>query len=151
VSAAHDRRVTKRVLGAISLALLLLAACSAASAPGGAGGTQPASASPASATTAPSKGGPVDSIEEAAARVIASNPLFKDVRAKDPNLIGQCCWWEGAASDNGWELKIVVGWGDCPAGCIHRHQWRYAVAHDGSITPLGDSGDPIPPGGIPKG
>ena len=102
-------------------------------------------------STAPSNGGPVDSAEEAAARVIASNPLFKDVRAKDPNLIGQCCWWEGAATDNGWELKIVIGWGDCPAGCIHRHQWHYAVARDGSITPLGDSGDPIPPGGIPKG
>lgn len=37
-----------------------------------------------------------------------------------------------------------VGWGDCQAGCISRHYWEFAVAADGTPTPLGERGDPLP-------
>jgi hypothetical protein len=42
------------------------------------------------------------------------------------------------------------GWGDCPSGCIGRHLWTVTIASDGSLT-LQESGNPIPPGGAPRG
>jgi hypothetical protein len=55
-------------------------------------------------------------------------------------------------------LEYVVGWGDCPSGCIYRHEWvievQPTVAGDGSVSYavrlLSESGDPIPAGGVPS-
>ncbi|HSJ24706.1 MAG TPA: hypothetical protein VK929_08575 [Longimicrobiales bacterium] len=46
---------------------------------------------------------------------------------------------------DGWRLDYSVGFGDCPAGCIDRHTWSFAVAADGGVTFLGASGPPVPP------
>jgi hypothetical protein len=42
------------------------------------------------------------------------------------------------------ELRYSFGYGDCPAGCIHRHYWTFRVYEDGRVTFEGESGDPIP-------
>lgn len=46
---------------------------------------------------------------------------------------------------DGWRLDYSVGFGDCPAGCINRHAWSFAVAQSGAVTFLGRSGPPPPP------
>lgn len=45
---------------------------------------------------------------------------------------------------HGWQLDFSVGYGDCPAGCIHRHTWSFEVESSGRVTFLGASGDPAP-------
>lgn len=47
--------------------------------------------------------------------------------------------------DGGYEVALRRGWGDCMAGCIYGHTWRFAVAADGSTEFLSSSGDPLPP------
>jgi hypothetical protein len=36
------------------------------------------------------------------------------------------------------------GWGDCPAGCIHRHSWEITVLPGGQLR-LREYGEPVPP------
>lgn len=38
-----------------------------------------------------------------------------------------------------------LGWGDCPAGCIFRHNWKYYASKD-SLALVEESGEPVPPG-----
>ena len=83
--------------------------------------------------------------------MIASDPKFAKVGKKDPDLIGQCCYYEAARGQEGYRVRITMGWGDCPAGCIDHHTWTYEVSEDGEITVIAQSGDPVPPGGIPNG
>jgi hypothetical protein len=117
---------------------VLLAACASSAAP-------PASPTPAST------GGPVDSPTAAAARVLAAKPQFAGIGPLNEDLIGQCCWYEATAAPGGYRVTIHVGWGDCPAGCIDKHEWIYSVAAaDGAIGLLGETGSPVPanvPGG----
>jgi hypothetical protein len=44
----------------------------------------------------------------------------------------------------GWRLEYSVGFGDCPAGCIGRRVWAFAVDSTGAVRYLGSSGDPLP-------
>ncbi|OQY29970.1 MAG: hypothetical protein B6244_01545 [Candidatus Cloacimonetes bacterium 4572_55] len=44
----------------------------------------------------------------------------------------------------GWELTFIRGWGDCPAGCIHKHFWDFRFDKEGSITEFKERGDPVP-------
>jgi hypothetical protein len=123
-----------------------------------ASGAGPAASSPP--TTAPSlvaspitggsakPSGPIETPDEAAQLVISSDPKFEKVGEKDPDLIGQCCYYEAARGQEGFRVRITMGWGDCPAGCIDQHTWTYEVSHDGDIRLIGESGDPVPPGGI---
>ena len=78
--------------------------------------------------------------------MIELNPTLAGVEPKDPNLIGACCWWEGSATGDGFTVRFEVGWGDCPAGCIDRHSFTFAVARDGAVTLLNEDGTRIPPG-----
>lgn len=41
---------------------------------------------------------------------------------------------------DGWRLDYSIGFGDCPAGCIHRRTWSFAVGADGRVRFLGASG-----------
>jgi hypothetical protein len=132
----------RRLLPAIALVSLLAVACSGAAAP-------PPSASP-SPTPVPSNG-PVTSSQEAAARVLASHPEFTRIGPLNPDLIGQCCWWEVARVPAGYQVLIHVGWGDCQAGCIEKHEWTYAVSADGSIGLVGEKGSAVPAGILPGG
>jgi hypothetical protein len=115
------------------LILLLLAACaSSAATPSGAGGR-------------------VDSPAAAAARVLAAYPQFAGIGPLNTEMIGQCCWYEVTEAPGGYQVTIHVGWGDCPAGCIDKHDWTYLVsAADGAISLIGETGPPVPanvPGG----
>ena len=125
----------------LPLAALLLAACG----PGGGAGNE----SPSPQPTPTPIGSAVANLDEAAAIVIASDPRFSGVMKYDPNLIGASAWWEGEATANGFAIKITIGWGDCPAGCIHRHVWSYSVTPDGHATLDSETGDPLPTGSLP--
>lgn len=133
----------------------------AASSPSAAPSTAPP-ATPTSTPTAtppgeptpaltPPAGGQVASPEQAAQLVIGSDPRFADFGPLDPNMIGQCCWYEANEGPDGYEVLIHVGWGDCPSGCINQHEWAYLVSPDGQVTLLGESGDPLPAGELPTG
>jgi len=86
----------------------------------------------------------VTTAEQAAALVLAQDARFKDIARRDPDLIGQGSWWEVTATQSGYEVTVQIGWDDCPAGCINRHTWVYAVSGDGTVTRVSEAGDPIP-------
>lgn len=134
---------------AASLLAVMLAGCAATASPAP---SQPA-ASPSAAPTAsaaPSGEAP-GTPEEAAALVIAANQDFAGFKAKDPNAIGQCCWWEVTQTSDGYRVLVHAGWGDCPSGCIENHEWVYTVSSTGEVALVEESGDPVPAGGIPEG
>lgn len=80
--------------------------------------------------------------------VLALAPLFDAVAGviyAEPN--GTCCDGNditaGIGNDHvGYEFSL--GWGDCPAGCIARHNWKFSVRYDGKVEFTGSSGDPVP-------
>jgi hypothetical protein len=92
---------------------------------------------------APAASGPTAAA--AAARLaLAQQARFAGIGQLDPNLIGQAAWYEVTGTDDGWQVMIRIGWGDCPAGCINEHRWTYAVGRDGSVELVGEVGDPLP-------
>ncbi len=101
------------------------------------------SAPPASIAPSPAT---IDSAEAAAARVLATDIRFAGLRAQDPNLIGQCCFWGATPAADGYDVTIEIGWGDCPAGCIDRHHWFYSVTTSGTVTLDREDGPDLPPG-----
>jgi hypothetical protein len=123
----------KRILPLL-LPILIVAACSSAA------------STPAPSGSPPPAPRPVTSVEDAAARVIEVHPSLEGVGPKDPNMIGACCSWTGAETGDGYTVMFEVGWGDCPAGCINRHTWTFAVSKDGAVTILAENGPPVPPG-----
>jgi hypothetical protein len=121
------------------VASLTLAGCLAAG-PGAPGQSASAGAPTPTPVTAP-----VASLEDAAARAIATDPHFAGATEVQPGSIGLTKWWTGEALDSGaYTIEITLGWGDCPAGCINHHTWTFEVAADGGVTPKGESGDPTP-------
>jgi hypothetical protein len=126
------------------LAVALLAAAVAACA--GGASTRP-SGSPPGPSGSPA--GTITSPEEAVGRVVAEHPEFEGVLPFNPDLIGGCCWYRVSSVDGDYEVVFRVGWGDCPAGCIDEHLWTYRVGGDGTVTLIAESGDAIPPGGVP--
>jgi hypothetical protein len=42
------------------------------------------------------------------------------------------------------ELTYSHGWGDCPAGCIYRHYWKFKVYYNCSVEFKGEYGTPLP-------
>ena len=69
--------------------------------------------------------------EQAVAAVVAFDPRFAKVQPYNPDMIGQCCFSKVATTADGWTVTIEYGWGDCPAGCIARHQWTFKVTPSG--------------------
>jgi hypothetical protein len=131
---------------------LILGAC-------GQSATPPASATPlasAPPSGSPPVGSPLPSVapgptsitspEAAAALVLASDPRFAGLKAQDPNLIGQCCFFTASPGAEGFAVTIEIGWGDCPAGCINRHHWFYSVKTDGTVHLDREDGQPVPAG-----
>lgn len=124
--ATPHRGPVLRALLAIAL-VALVAACS--------GGGSP------SPTPAPG----VTTAEEAVSAIRARVPLFDGIDPLNPDMIGQSAWWEAAAQGKatppvGWDVTFTIGWGDCEAGCIDRHQWVWSVAADGTVAFTGESG-----------
>ena len=127
---------------AVALIAVLLVACSGAAGPTP---TTPSS-SPSPGGSAPPAPTTITTPEEAAARVIEVNPSLAGIGPKDPDIIGGCCFWEATPTENGFSVVFEVGWGDCPAGCIERHRWTYAVDSQGGVELESETGSPIPPG-----
>ena len=81
---------------------------------------------------------------QAARLALAQQERFAGIGLFDKNMIGQAAWYKVAASGDGWEVLIRIGWGDCPAGCINEHRWTYAVARSGSVKLVKEQGDLLP-------
>jgi hypothetical protein len=91
----------------------------------------------------PAASGPADAT--AAVRLaLAQQARFAGIGPLDPNLIGQAAWYEVTETDDGWQVMIRIGWGDCPAGCINEHRWTYAVGRDASVELIQEAGDVLP-------
>lgn len=83
----------------------------------------------------------------AAARlVLAQDPRFAGIPARDDKLIGQANWYVVVPAADGWDVTVRMGWGDCPAGCIGQHRWEYHVSRAGGVRRTGESGDALPSG-----
>lgn len=102
--------------------LLVLAACS------------PRSGASGSVTTA----------AQAARLALAQQTRFAGIGQRDANLIGQASWYQVTTAEDGWQVLIRIGWGDCPAGCINEHRWTYAVGKDARVDLASETGDPLP-------
>jgi len=97
----------------------------------------------AACAATPGGSGPTDAA--AATRLaLAQQARFAGIGPLDPNLIGQAAWYEVTETDDGWQVMIRIGWGDCPAGCINEHHWTYAVGRDGKVDLVGEEGDALP-------
>jgi hypothetical protein len=81
---------------------------------------------------------------EAARLALAQDSRFAGIGPKDDNIIGQASWYEVTAADDGWQVVIRIGWGDCEAGCISEHRWTYAVGRDASVRLTHEGGDSLP-------
>jgi hypothetical protein len=123
---------------AASLLVAALAACSAAGAP-----------SPTPVPTARPTPTPivarVSSPADAAALVIATNPMFTGTMELRPDVIGASRWWTATPlASGGYRVELTVGWGDCMAGCIERHVWTFDVDASGGVKLVSETGDPVP-------
>jgi hypothetical protein len=123
--------------GWVAVLGLLLAACSA---PAGVGPAVPTASSGPTSTPVPNSIGAAD----AAAIVLAQDPRFAGIGARDPGLVGQGSWYEVTPDAAGWRVTVQVGWGDCPAGCIDRQTWEYVVGFDGVVSKIGETGHQLP-------
>lgn len=122
----------------LALAALLIAAC----VPGAAPSPSPA---PSVKPTPTPIVVPVSTPEEAAALVIATNPLFAGTTQLAPDVIGASRWWTATPLDGGgYAIELTIGWGDCPAGCIDKHVWTFEVTADGKVDLVSEAGDPVP-------
>jgi hypothetical protein len=82
---------------------------------------------------------------DAAALVIATNPLFAGAIPLTPDVIGASKWWEATPlAGGGYTVVLTVGWGDCPSGCISRHVWTFEVKADGGVRLVSETGEPVP-------
>ena len=135
-----------------ALLVVLLVVVGACSSSAGASAPPPTGSGPAAATAASGSAGsgPVTTPEAAAQRVIALDQRFATIGPKNPDLIGGCCFYEATTTADGFLVKVELGWGDCPSGCISHHRWSFAVGRDGTTTLLSETGDPVP-SGFPAG
>jgi len=97
----------------------------------------------AACAESPGASGPTDAA--AAARLaLAQQARFAGIGPLDDTLIGQAAWYEATVTDEGWQVVIRIGWGDCPAGCINEHRWTYAVGRDAKVELIQEDGDALP-------
>jgi hypothetical protein len=98
--------------------------------------------------TRPPLVGPIESPEQAWEAVVIFDPRFAGIGPLDRDMIGASAWYEVASTKDlptsQYFVTITVGWGDCQAGCIERHTWRFTVGRDASIVLDADEG-PVPP------
>lgn len=134
----------QRQLGALAPALLVsslvvaFTACSAASAPT----STPAPTVRPTPTPITVR---VATAADAAALVIATNPMFAGTMEQRPDVIGASRWWTAEAlPGGGYRIEVTIGWGDCMAGCIERHIWTYEVDANGGLKLVSETGDPVP-------
>ena len=108
--------------------------------------TTPAPGATPSPSPIPSPGGgsvEVGSAAQAAALVFASDPRWAGIVPLRSDLIGASSWFEASEDADGFSIVITFGRGDCEAGCIEKHNWNYHVDLNGTVTLVGESGDPF--------
>jgi hypothetical protein len=133
----HARRSRLAPLAAALLGAAL-AACGAASAP-------TATPAPTIRPTPTPIAVTVDTPADAAALVIATNPMFAGTMELRPDVIGASRWWTAEPlASGGYRVELTVGWGDCMAGCIERHVWTFEVDPSGAVELVSETGDPVP-------
>lgn len=87
--------------------------------------------------------------QQAATRVGEVDQRFLGFAEQSVALIGASAWWTSDAMiGGGFRITFTNGWGDCPAGCISKHNWTFEVTASGAVTLAGETGDPLPGGAI---
>lgn len=91
----------------------------------------------------------IETPDQAARHAAARSPLLVGIPPHDPMMLGDPHRWQaselpGRGDDAGWQIVFRVGWGDCQAGCIHRHTWTYAVTVDGRVSLVAEEGPALP-------
>jgi hypothetical protein len=99
----------------------------------------------AACAAAPGGSPPIDA-GAAVKLALAQQARFAGIGPYDGNLIGQAAWYQVADVEDGWQVVIRIGWGDCPAGCINEHRWTYAVGRDASVELIREEGDALSDG-----
>ena len=128
-------------------AVLAIAVLASAAAACGAGAALTPSPAPSAGPTPTAIVVHVSSPTDAAALVIATNPLFAGAAELRPDMIGASKYWKAEVLPNGgYRIELTIGWGDCPAGCIERHIWTFDVDATGGVNLVGETGDPVPSG-----
>jgi len=137
------RTVPRVVLLAVASALLVVACVGAGA---------PARSPSASSSPVAIGDGLVDTPEEAIAAVVAHDPRFATIPPYRADLIGQSAWYKVAAASGvgAYVVEVQVGWGDCPAGCIDRHTWIFAILPDGTVNQQSETGAVVPPAQWPS-
>src|SRR4051812_11663162 len=101
------------ITGLVIVLFALLGACSTPPSPSPSPSPTPTVApSPSAAPSAgPASPSPISSAQEAAMAVLAADPRFAGLRPKNPDLIGQCCFYTAApaASGDGYDVVIEIG------------------------------------------
>lgn len=133
--------LTLRILLFAALATAAMACGSA-----GSGSPSPTGPSPSSPSPIPSGLDLVTTPEAAWAAVLVAEPRFAGIEPTKPELIGQSAWYEiqPTSGVGAFVVRVTVGWGDCPAGCINRHVWTIAVLPDGNFNLVTEEGPPVP-------
>ncbi|MEO8571318.1 MAG: carboxypeptidase-like regulatory domain-containing protein [Chloroflexota bacterium] len=105
-----------------------------------------ACATPATSATPSPAVVPITTPEAAVARVLLAEIRFAGLRPRDPALIGQASWYEVAPASGvgAFVVTVRVGWGDCESGCIDEHRWQYAVAPNGTVSTISETGAAVP-------
>lgn len=84
----------------------------------------------------------VFSRDDAVTAVVAQDAMFVDAIEFNPEMIGVSDWWSVEETSQGWLVTMRLGWGDCQAGCISEHRYRYQVTAE-SVILVESFGDPI--------
>jgi hypothetical protein len=98
----------------------------------------------AACSSTPGASGSVTTAAQAAQVALAQQGRFAGIAPFDKNLIGQASWYQVTTVEDGWQVLIRIGWGDCPSGCINEHRWTYAVGKDARVDLVSETGDPLP-------
>jgi hypothetical protein len=85
---------------------------------------------------------------EEAINILALSKKFEPIEGvfyAEPNgVIGDGDDIKGSIESEYLMFEFSEGWGDCPAGCIHRHYWVFHVMFDGTVEFIRSYGDPLP-------
>src|SRR4051794_8374178 len=89
------------ITGLVIVLFALLGACSTPPSPWSSPSPTVAPSPSAAPSAGPASPSPISSAQEAAMAVLAANPRFAGLRPKNPDLIGQCCFYTAAPAASG--------------------------------------------------